>query len=214
MVKGGGVQIEILKKNPGIYLYSGLRKNVQGGGGAIRNPKYNAGIDFYSGFRETSHGGGVQYEILKKCAPPPPPYLKTWIRHCLGIVSVVMVVASVIVVAFIALVIVVAFIASVIVVAFIASVIVVAFIASFIVVAFIAPVITGPWRDRWPCRYWWLSTLSERSWSSGGFSHFLPIDMLWRPVGSFRATLANYCSPVHRAPIVGRVWHHWAAALF
>ena len=27
-------------------------------------------------------GGGVQFEILKKCAPPPPtPNLKTWISH-------------------------------------------------------------------------------------------------------------------------------------
>ena len=33
-----GVQIEILKKNPGIYFYSGLRKKIQGGGGANRNP--------------------------------------------------------------------------------------------------------------------------------------------------------------------------------
>ena len=65
------MQIEILQ-NPGIYFYSGLRKNVMGGGCAIRNTKYNLGIDFYSGFRKTSQGGGVQYEILKS-APPPPP---------------------------------------------------------------------------------------------------------------------------------------------
>ena len=51
---------------------------LKGGGGAIRNPKYNPGIDFYSGFRKTSQRGGVQYEILKKCAPPN---LNTWIRH-------------------------------------------------------------------------------------------------------------------------------------
>ena len=47
---------------------------LKGGGGAIQNPKYNPGIDFYSGFRKPSQGGGgVQYEILKKCAPPPLP---------------------------------------------------------------------------------------------------------------------------------------------
>ena len=45
-------------KNPGMYFYSGLRKNFQGGGGAILNPKYNPGnIYFYSGFRKNGHGG-------------------------------------------------------------------------------------------------------------------------------------------------------------
>ena len=56
------------KTNPGIYFYSGLRKNVKGGGDSKGNPL---------------KGGGVQYDP-NKCAPPPPPNLKTWIRHCLG----------------------------------------------------------------------------------------------------------------------------------
>ena len=60
MVKGGGgVQIEI-QKTPGIYFYSGLRKNVQGGGGgAIRNPRYNPSIYFDRWLQENlSRGGG------------------------------------------------------------------------------------------------------------------------------------------------------------
>ena len=38
MLKGGGVQFEIVK-NPGIHINSDFKKNVRGGGGAIRNPK-------------------------------------------------------------------------------------------------------------------------------------------------------------------------------
>ena len=58
MIKGGGVQIEILK-HPGIDFYSGFRKNDQGGGGVqIEILKKNPGIDFYSGFRKTLKGRG------------------------------------------------------------------------------------------------------------------------------------------------------------
>ena len=56
MIKGGGVQIEILK-NPGIDFYSGFRKNDQGGVQIeiIKNPR----IDFYSGFRKNDQEGGA-----------------------------------------------------------------------------------------------------------------------------------------------------------
>ena len=50
------------------FIVAGFRKNDHGGGGANRNPK-----------KILSRGGGVQFEILKKYAPPN---LKVWIRHC------------------------------------------------------------------------------------------------------------------------------------
>ena len=67
MVKGGWCNSK--SKKIQVYTFIVALGKMFKGGGTIRNPKYNLGIDFYSGFRKKR---GVKYEILKKCAPPPP----------------------------------------------------------------------------------------------------------------------------------------------